>query len=157
MDFKLTNMKKHLILIFLFLSIYIFSQNIKCETTDYVKNINNREYSTYQYINSSYSQSRPLIIFITSSDIFMKVHEKVPIIFSSKQEYTDVYLLGIKNFNKNNIDQLDEKIIKNFINDIIKYRNFYNLQQNNIEFISSKINYLEDNNLCKFLNCKRAR
>lgn len=151
-------MKSLLIVIFSFMSTAIFSQNIKCEITDYVKNIDNKEYSTYQYINSSYSYSRALIIMVTSNNIFIDVHQKIPRMFSSKQEYTDAYLLGIKNFNKNNIDKLDEKIIRSFIEDIVKYRtnnNNNNLPNNNFEYILSQVNYLENKDLCKFVICRK--
>ncbi|KQT20665.1 hypothetical protein ASG22_16965 [Chryseobacterium sp. Leaf405] len=154
---KIIHMKSILILTFSCLSIAIFSQNIKCEITDYVKSIDNKEYSTYHYINSSYSQSRPFIVLLTSQDIFMEVHQKVPMMFSSKQEYTDVYLLGIKNFDKNNVSLLDEKIIKNFIDDIVKYRIYSDLPGNNLEYVSSQINYLLDKDLCKFLVCRKPK
>ena len=149
-------MKYLFIVISFFLSTTIFSQNIKCEITDYVKNMDNREYSTYHYVNSSYSYSRALIIIVTSNNVFMDIHQKIPQMFLSKQEYTDVYLLGIKNFNKNNIDKLDEKIIKSFIDDIVKYRTNNNLPDNNFEYISSQVNYLENKDLCKFLICRKT-
>lgn len=150
-------MKSLFIVIFSFLSIAIFSQNIKCEITDYVKNIDNKEYSTYQYVNSSYSYSRPFTILVTSQDIFMKVHQKIPTMFSSKQEYTDVYLLGINSFDKNNINTLDKKIIKSFIDDIVKYRSYNNLPDSNHEYVLSQINYLVDKDLCKFLICRKSK
>ncbi|WP_294284757.1 hypothetical protein [uncultured Chryseobacterium sp.] len=150
-------MKSLFILIFSCLFIAAFSQNIKCEITDYVKNIDNKEYSTYQYINSSYSQSRPFIVLVTSQDIFMEVHQKIPMMFLCKQEYTDIYLLGIKNFNENNISALDEKIIKSFIDDIVKYRIYNNLQGSNPEYALSQINYLADKDLCKVLICRKLK
>lgn len=150
-------MKSLLFLFFAFLSTIIFSQNVKCEITDYVKSIDNKEYSTYQYINSSYSYSRPLIILVTNKDIFMKIHQKIPMMFVHKQEYTDIYLLGIENFDKNNISVLDEKIIKNFIDDIVSYRIYSNLPDSNYEHISSQVNYLENGDLCKFLICRKIR
>lgn len=150
-------MKNLFILLFSFLFTAFFSQNIKCEKTDYVKSIDNKEYSTYQYINSSYSYSRPFIILVTSHDIFMKVHQKIPVMFSSKQEYTDVYVLGIKNFDKNNISMLDEKIIKIFIDEIVKYRTNNNLPNSNSEYVLSQINYLVDKDLCKFLICRKSK
>lgn len=88
----------------------------------------------------------------------MEVHQKVPTIFSSsKQEYTDVYLLGIKNFDKNNVSTLDEKIVKKFIDDIVKYRIYNNLPDSNIEYALSQINYLVDKDLCKFLSCRKSK
>lgn len=150
-------MKNLFILVSSVVSLGVFSQNINCETTDYVKNIDNREYSTYHYVNSSYSYSRPLIIMVTSDKVFMDVHQKIPKLFSAKQEYTDVYLLGIKEFNKKNIDEINVKIINFFINDIIRYRTSNNLPDNNFEYISSQVNYLENEDLCKFLICKKSK
>lgn len=77
--------------------------------------------------------------------------------FSYKQEYTDVYLLGIKNFDKNNINTLDEKIIKIFINDIVKYRVYNLLPDSNLDHALSQINYLVDKDLCQFLICRKAK
>ena len=150
-------MRSLLVLIFSFLSTIIFSQNIKCEITDYVKSIDNKEYSTYQYVNSSYSNSRPFIILVTSQDIFMKVHQKISMMFSSKQEYTDVYLLGINNFDKNNVNTHDDKIIKSFIDEIIKYRKYNNLPDSDYEYAFSQINYLVNKDLCKFLICRKSK
>lgn len=154
---KVINVKNLLIIIFSFFFVNVFSQNVKCEITDYEKNIDNREYSTYQYVNSSYSYSRPLIILVTDKDTFMEVHQKIPMMFSYKQEYTDVYLLGIKNFNKDNIDVLDNKIIKIFIDDIVKYRINNNLPDSGSEYIVQQVNYLENKDLCKFLSCGKSK
>lgn len=150
-------MKNLLILIFSFLSTAIYSQNIKCEITDFVKSIDNKEYSTYQYINSSYSYSRPFIVLVTNQSVFFEVHQKIPKMFSSKQEYTDVYLLGINNFDKNNVNIHDEKIIKSFIDEIVKYRKYNNLPDSDYEYALSQINYLVDKDICKFLICRKLK
>ena len=136
-------MKKFIILFFCMVQIHCFSQNIKCETADYSKRIDGKEYSTYNYIQASYSSSRPLIVMVANKEVFTKIYLKIPSLFSVKQEYTDVNLLGINDFNKNNISETDKKIIDTFINGIIKYRIDHNLPVYTEEQIKSRINYLD--------------
>lgn len=143
----------------LLLSIFIcykcFSQNIKCEIADYVQSLDGIEYSTYQYINSSYSYSRPLIVMVTDKNTFMEIHHKIPPLFLLKQEYTDVWVLGINNFNRNKILDTDKKVIDFFIEHVLKYRNDNNLPSYSQSQILSNIIYLNDNSdLCKYLVCK---
>lgn len=143
-----------------FLCLFFFknySQNIKSEVVDYSKTINNIEYSTYHYVNASYSYSRPLIILLTNKEIFMKIHQKIPILFSSKQEYTDVYILGMKNYN-NIINETDQKIQNIFISSIIKYRNDNNLPLMPEKVILSEIRYVDKEiDLSKFFTFKKKR
>ena len=135
---------------------YSYSQNIKCEITDYIKKLNDKEYSTYQFVNASYSYSRPLLILVTDNKTFMKTHLKIPLLFSAKQEYTDVNLLGINGFDKNNISEFDKKIIDVYIEDIMKYRSNNNLPTYSNEQIRLQINYIDNvDDLCKFLIWKK--
>jgi len=132
-----------------------FSQNIKCETIDYAKKIENKEYSTYQYVNASYSSSRPLLVIITDEENFKEIHLKIPSLFKFKQEYTDINLLGIKDFNVNNILIADDKIIHDFTQKIIKYRIDNDLPVYSENEIRAQIHYLEKPaDICKFLICK---
>ncbi len=149
-------MKNLFILFFSVVFIHCFSQNIKCETADYVKKLDEKEYSTYTYINSSYSYSRPLLILITDTETFMKIHLKIPSLFLRKQEYTDVNLLGIKGFNNKHISETDKKIINVFIQNIIKYRADNNLPLYTEEEIGGLIQFIEkENDMCKVLACKK--
>lgn len=132
-----------------------YSQNVKIEIADYVKNIDSTEYSTYQYVNASYSYSRHLLVIVTDKDVFMKIHTNIPKLFFSKQEYTDVNLLGITGFNKNYISNVDKKIMDIFIKAIIKYRNDNNLLPYSEDQLYSNINYIETtDDLCKLLICR---
>lgn len=132
-----------------------YSQNIKSEIIDYSKTINNIEYSTYHYVNASYSYSRPLIVLLTNRDFFMKIHQKIPLLFSSKQEYTDVYLLGMKNYN-NIINETDQKILNVFISNILKYRNDNKLPPISEQIILSEIKYIDKEiDLSKFFVFKK--
>ena len=149
-------MKKVFNMIFLLLSFKGISQNVKIEIVDYLKTIDGITYSTYQYANASYSYSRPLIIFIIDKGKFQKVYDNIPNIFRSKQEYTDVFILGIENFTRNNITQTDKKIIETFLDSIINYRNCNNLPIYTKELMYSELIYLDKlDNICKYLSCKK--
>jgi hypothetical protein len=140
---------------FMLINVSVFSQNVKCEIVDYAKDIDGREYSTYQYVLASYSYSRSMIILVTNRDVFMKIHQKIPNLFLMKQEYSDVFLLGIEGFNKNSIDELDHKIINSFIYNIVKYRIDSNLPINFYENFTESIKYIEtENDICKYFRCK---
>ncbi|MBB4804876.1 hypothetical protein HNP38_000148 [Chryseobacterium defluvii] len=149
-------MKNIIILIFSIAYTGFFAQNIKCESVDYLKKTDNKEYSTYQYINASYSYSRPLLIVIADEKVFTKIHLKVPNLFSTKQEYTDINLLGIKNFDKDHISDIDSKIIDDFVENIIKYRSVNNLPPYTKEQLKSQLKFIQkDNDICRFLVCKK--
>ena len=148
-------MKKVIILIFLLVSFIGISQNVKIEIVDYLKTFDSIKYSTYQYANASYSYSRPLIIFITDKDKFLKVCDNIPKKFKAKQEYTDVFILGIENFTKNNITETNKKIIETFFESIIKYRDCNNLPICTKELMYSELIYLgKQEDICKYLSCK---
>ncbi|KPE51188.1 hypothetical protein AOB46_11005 [Chryseobacterium indologenes] len=104
-------MKKKMFLFFCMVQIHCFSQNIKCETANYSKRIDGKEYSIYNYIQASYSSSRPLIVIVANKEVFTKIHLKIPSLFSVKQEYTDVNLLGINDFNKTTFPKLIKKLL----------------------------------------------
>jgi hypothetical protein len=134
-----------------------YSQNIESKIVDYSKSINNIEYSTYHYVNASYSYSRPQIVLLTNREIFMKMHQKIPLLFSSKQEYTDVYILGMQNYN-NITNETDQKIINVFVTSIIKYRNDNNLPSISEQSILSEIKYInEEIDLSKFFVLKKSK
>lgn len=149
-------MKKISFLLIILFSNICFSQNIKCETTEYSKKHQAENYSTYHYIQSSYSHSRPILIMVTNNKIFMNEHIKIPKLFSFKQEYTDVYLLGIDSLVFDNLNQSNNEIIDLFINSIIKYRDENKLPVYSSEQIKSKIIFLNKNkDLCKYLICDK--
>lgn len=149
-------MKKVFILIFLLGALKGISQNVKMEIIDYLKTIDGVKYSTYQYANASYSYSRPLIVFVTDKDRFIKVCGDVPVIFRTKQEYTDIFILGIENFTLGNITKINKEIIDLFLESVIKYRNCNNLPIYTKEKMYSELIYLDkQKNLCKYLSCKK--
>jgi len=133
----------------------IFSQNVHIEITDYLKQIDDKKYSTYQYVNASYSHSRPIIILVASKDVFNKVYLEIPSLYKSKQEYTDVYLLGIENFNSDNITETDKKILDTFYDGIIKYRNDNGLPVIIKERMNGLTNFvIRNDDLCKYFSCR---
>lgn len=155
MPTKSSNMK-HLLYIFLFFNcLESFSQNVNIEITDYLKKINDKEYSTYQFVNASYSHSRPTIVLVTSKDSFMKIYHEIPLLYKSKQEYTDVYLLGIENFDSNNLTETDKLILDAFYQNIIKYRADNNLLKIEKKQIEAGTNFiLKNEDLCKYFSCR---
>ena len=148
-------MKKTLFSLFIFQIQILFGQNVSIEISDYSRNIDGKEYSTYQFVNSSYSSSRPTLVILTNKDLFLELSTKTPTLYKSKQEYTDVWILGITNFNNKNVSEVDKKIIENFLEQIIKYRadnslptySLENLEANKI-FIDNKVE------ICRYLICK---
>jgi len=133
----------------------VFSQNVKIEIVDFLKSMEGVEYSTYQYANASYSHSRPPLIFITDKNNFMDIYTKIPDFFLTKQEYTDVFILGINKFNKKNLTEIDKKIIDDFLENIMKFRQCFNLPIYNKELMYTSLNYIEkEDNLCKYLSCR---
>jgi hypothetical protein len=131
-------------------------QNVKLEIADYSRKIDGKEYATFQFVRASYSFSRATLVFITSRPLFLELTQQVPQLFNIKQEYTDVWILGITDFDPKSVTSIDDKIISNFLQKIIKYRNDndlppYSLQQleDNKIFISNK----ED--ICKSISCRK--
>ncbi len=110
-------LKEFALFIFIFLSISCFGQDVKLEISDYSKRIEGKEYATFQFINSSYSYSRATIVFITNRELLLELSSKLSNYYrKKKQEYTDVWILGISNFEQSNISEIDEKIINDFFN-----------------------------------------
>lgn len=149
-------MKKIIIILVIIVCSKSFSQNIKCEIIDYSKTLDGTEYSTCQYVNSSYSHSRPSILLIIDKKTFMEIYHKIPKLFLSKQEYTDIWILGIKDFNQAN-SSLDsnKKIINFFIEKILKYRYDNDLPIYEKSQLYSNAIYLnKSDELCNYLACK---
>ena len=140
---------------FIILSISCFGQNIKLEISDYSKRIEGKEYATYQFVNSSYSYSRATIVFITNKKSLFELSTKFPSYYSTKkQEYTDVWILGISDFDSDNISEIDKKIINNFFQFIIKYRNDNGLPPYSEERLNeSKIFLKGEREICRYFNC----
>ncbi|MDP5201338.1 hypothetical protein [Flavobacterium sp. DG2-3] len=151
-------MRKIIIALFILLHNFVSSQIIKAEETYYSVTNEEKKYSTYHYVQSDYS-SRPFQIFITNNQNFERVKTLISKIFSKKpkQDFTDIYVLGIYNFDKNQVCEIDRKIIDAYVDKINKYRAFYNLSviedrdfiaKNMIHFVSSE----ED--LCSYMICE---
>ncbi|MDV6166790.1 hypothetical protein R1T16_00005 [Flavobacterium sp. DG1-102-2] len=133
----------------------IFSQNVHIEITDYAKQIDDKKYSTFQYVHASYSYSRPIIVLVASKDVFNKVYLEIPSLYQSKQEYTDVYLLGIENFKSDNVTETDKKILETFYDGIIKYRNDNGLPIIKKESMNGLTNFVFGNDdLCNYFSCR---
>lgn len=150
-------MKIIIFIVLYFTSYNILAQNIKLEIVDYYKKIDSAEYGTYQFAQASYSFSRATLIFITSKETFIKLTTKIPSLFNKKQEYTDVWVLGIKGFDSKISSKYDSVIIEKFIQDIIKYRNDNELPPYSKERIEkSKIILSKADDICNYLICNRV-
>lgn len=147
-------MRKILLFYLIFQSGICLGQNIKLEIADYSKKIEGKEYATYQFVRSSYSYSRATLVIITSRSVFLEISNKIPNIFNNKQEYTDVWVLGISGFDSSIISDTDKKIIATFFQKIIKYRadndlppySFQRLEENRIIIKNQK-------DLCRYISC----
>lgn len=149
---------KNFFFLIILLSIRSFSQNVHIEITDYLKNIDNKEYSTYQYVSASYSHSRPTIVLVASKDDFMKIYHQIPPLYESKQEYTDVYLLGIENIDSNKLNETDKKILDTFYDGIVKYRYDNGLPEIKKESLKGTTNFIVENeDLCKYFSCRSIK
>lgn len=96
------------------------------EFSDY-KMIEEKGYGLFHYVNSSYSFSRSEIIYITNFKILNEVSKKIPTLRDGKCEYTDIHILGIKDFDQNNLTETDSKIIDAYLDYIVDYRTKNNL------------------------------
>lgn len=151
-------MKRTILIINLIVSSLCFSQRVKCEETNYL-DYHDREFSSYHYIESDNSM-RSLQVFIVNNKAFEKISLKIPEIFRNrpKQDFTDIYVLGISGFDKNTISQTEKEIIENFILDIKKYREFNKLSPiDNDEFTYKNIvRYIQNiDELCLYMICKK--
>lgn len=150
-------MKKYLMLFLLVQPFLCFAQNVKIEISDLLKKTNGREYGTFQFAHSSYSESRPTIVFITNRPVYLKSIDRIPKIFDGKkQEYTDVWVLGITGFDKDHISDSDNKIIEQFYAQITKYRADNELPPYSIESLKGlSIIISREDELCKYVRCFR--
>lgn len=158
LEYTTTNWIEKSLFLIILLSIKSFSQNIHIEITDYLKKIDDKEYSTYQFVSASYSHSRPTIVLVASKDGFMKLYHEIPSLYKAKQEYTDVYLLGIENFDLNKLTETDKKILDAFYDSIIKYRNDNGLPVIKKESINGLTNFIVNNeSLYKYFSCRNIK
>lgn len=144
MDFKLKKMRTFFI--FLFGLICVFSgkaQNISVKIVNYNQKLENHSYATYIYVNSSYSLSRPFIILVVEKNLFVKYENKILDVFKKKQEYTDVYLIGIEKIDFNNLKEIDKTILASSLDDFKKFRAYFKLPKEDDEIFNSSIVYLK--------------
>lgn len=146
------------IFIILFLNItFCFSQIIKNEEVFYNIEFKDKNYSTYHFVESQFSQ-RSFQVFVVNDSIFQEVITQVPRIKSQnpKQDYTDFYVLGISNLDINLLVNIDKEILSIYVNKINEYRRFNNLSTvENKEFLDKHIiHFLKDkNDLCLYMQC----
>ena len=107
-------MKKILFSLLIFQIQILFGQNVSIEISDHYRELDGKAYATYQFACSSYSSSRPSLILLTNKDFFLELSTKLSTLYSAKQEYTDVWILAITNFNQKNVSEVDKKIIEKF-------------------------------------------
>ena len=154
---KLNLMKMSLIILVLFSS-FCYSQNVYIEISDYSQKIENHEFSTYQFVDASYSGSRMTLPIVTTKEIFLDLVNSLPKLRGKKKEYTDYWVLGIVDFKAENKSDLDQKIIDEFYKKIEKYRH-----DNNLPIYSKKqleeltICVSEKSKICKYLNCNTLK
>ena len=147
-------MKKFIVIPALFAFFLCFGQNVKLEIIDYHKELEGKIYSTYQFAQASYSYSRSSLVVVTSKSILLDLSRKIPQCFKMKQEYTDVWILGIDQLNKNYLTEVDKKVVDSFFKKIIKYRLDNGLPGYTLEELNEKKIFLKDaKDLCKYIAC----
>lgn len=151
-------MKKLLFLFLLFQTNVSFGQNVNIEIADYHRKIDDKVYATYQLVNSSYSFSRSTIVFLTNKSTLFELSEELKKRMTQKQEFTDIWILGIENFDVKKTTETDQKIIDLFLQNIIKYRKDNNLPEYTFEKLSADKIYIErSDEICKYIICKKLK
>lgn len=148
---------KKFILAFTFLTFHFCnSQNVNVKISDYAKNIDGKNYSTFKYVNSSYSSGRAFVTIVLNRSLFNQYEDNISKVYKRKQEYTDVYLIGIENFNYDNISDIDKKIIATAIADILEFRKYFGLPiEGKAEYINSQIIYPKNKkDFCAIFRCE---
>ena len=147
-------MKTKMLFLVSFICSFCFAQNVKIEITDHYKKEQGKEYSMFQFARASYSSSRPSIFFIIPKNKFVDLTNKIPGLFTKKQEYTDVWVLGIDIDNKNQLSEIEKKIIDGFFAKTIKYRSDNGLPVYDLNRLNERVIFLDNfRDLCKYLTC----
>jgi hypothetical protein len=151
-------MKKLIFIYILFQAGISFGQNVKIEIGDYHRKIDDKVYATYQLVNASYSYSRATVLFLTNKATLFELSAKLQNRITPKQEYTDIWILGIENFDSKNITETDKKIINVFLQNIIKYRADNSLPEYTFERLNTDKIFIEKSDeVCKYLICNKKR
>ena len=151
-------MRKLIFTYFLFQVGIVFGQNVKIEICDYHRKIDDKVYATYQLVNASYSHSRSTIVFLTNKATLFELSAKLKNRITPKQEYTDIWILGIENFKSKNITETDKKIINVFLQNIIKYRADNSLLEYTFERLNADKIFIErSDEVCKYLICNNKK
>ncbi|WP_333808548.1 hypothetical protein [Flavobacterium sp.] len=148
-------MRKIIFLLILFKVQIFFGQNVNIQISNFSLKHNEVEYSTFQFVNSSYSISRPTLVVLTNNDLFLKFSNELSSLYKFKQEYTDIWILGITNLSPNELTFQEKEVIDLFLKEIIKYRSDNNLSHYTLESLESeKIILRNKDEICKYLICK---
>lgn len=150
---------RKLIFIYLLLQVgNVIGQNVKIEIADYNRKIDNKVYATFQFVNASYSYSRATIVFLTNKSMLFDLSAKLQNLITPKQEYTDIWILGIDNFDSKNITETDRKIIDLFMQNIIKYRADNSLPEYTFEKLNTDKIFIErSDEVCSYLICNNKK
>ena len=148
-------MKNLLFLPILFTVAFSYGQNMRIDIADLSRQIDGKEYATYQFAFASYSYSRPTLIIIGDKKALLELGPKLSALCErKKQEYTDVLILGITDFNQTALSEVDTKIIRTFFKQIMKYRIDNSLPLITLyEMESNKIFIKNTADICKYLSC----
>ena len=135
-----------------------FSQNVYTEVSDYARTVNEVQFGTFQFVDASYSRSRPTLTIITTKEIMRELMVALPKLRGKKSEYTDYWILGIEEFKPTNISEAQTRIIESFYSQIQKYRSDNNLPHFQLtQLKSASITTSNKSDICKNINCKMFR
>jgi len=132
-----------------------FAQNIYIETTDYNQKMDGVVFSTFEFVDASYSKSRATLVIITHKEILAELAVSLPKLRGTKKEYTDYWILGIDNTDSKNQSKTDRKIIEAFYQKIQKYRTDDDLPQySKAQLENLTVVAAEKAAVCQYLNCR---
>jgi hypothetical protein len=84
--------------------------------------LENKKFSNFQFADANYSGTRSILPIVTTKEIFLAFENSIPNLRGTKREYTDIWVLGINDFNVQSKSDLDNKINDEFYKQIEKYR-----------------------------------
>ena len=162
-------MKLSIVFLFFTFTNYCQNQNIGINDTIIVNDV---KLPTYFLNVEKHSHSNPALVFIVNNKDFEKVKKMMPkSYFSTYQEYTDFYVLSVKNLNdkdavKSYLDKIDSDrmargkstFLRIYELDKKKYKIIYTSSFKTLTDKIDNVYYLKTaDELCKYISCGKRK